>query len=77
MLATGGSLSSAVESIKKAGGEQINVICILASPEGISRLTADHPDVDIFCARIDEGLDGNGYILPGLGDCGDRLYGTE
>ena len=52
-------------------------MCILASPEGIKRLQRDHPDVDIFCANIDERLDDKGYILPGIGDCGDRLYGTK
>ena len=77
MLATGGSVSATVSQLKKRGAKELNYMCILASPEGVMRLQKDHPDVDIFCASIDEWLDENGYILPGIGDCGDRLYGTR
>jgi uracil phosphoribosyltransferase len=77
MLATGGSVSATVTQLKKRGAKEMNFMCILASPEGIERLQGDHPDVDIFCASIDDGLDDKGYILPGIGDCGDRLYGTK
>ncbi|MBA3045875.1 MAG: uracil phosphoribosyltransferase [Candidatus Thermoplasmatota archaeon] len=76
MLATGGSLSATVTRLKGLGARHINIICILASPEGIRKVEGEHPDVDIFCACIDDGLDRNGYILPGIGDCGDRIFGT-
>ena len=77
MLATGGSLAAAISRLKDSGASEINIICILASPEGVEKIQAEHPDVDIFCACIDEKLDHNGYILPGMGDCGDRIYGTK
>ncbi|MFO7618490.1 MAG: uracil phosphoribosyltransferase [Thermoplasmata archaeon] len=76
MLATGGSLSAAITRLKERGAHDISVICILAAPEGIQKIESEHPDVDVFCACIDEGLDENGYILPGIGDCGDRIFGT-
>ena len=77
MLATGGSAAAAVSSLKKAGAEQITFMCIVAAPEGIARLRAAHPDVAIICAAIDRGLNAQGYIVPGLGDAGDRLFGTR
>ncbi|MCW2955455.1 MAG: upp [Thermoleophilia bacterium] len=77
MLATGGSVTVAVDSVKRAGATRIKLLAILAAPEGIRRLHADHPDVDIYVAGIDEKLDEKGYIVPGLGDAGDRLFGTQ
>ncbi len=77
MLATGGSLSATISRLKEKGAKYINIICILASPEGVEKMQLEHPDVDIFCAHIDQGLDENGYIVPGIGDCGDRIYGTK
>jgi len=77
MLATGGSLSATITRLKERGARYINIICILASPEGIEKMQMEHPDIDIFCAAIDDKLDENGYILPGIGDCGDRIYGTK
>lgn len=76
MLATGGSVSYAVTSLKRSGAKRIKFICIISSPEGIERLSKEHPDVKIFTASIDEKLNKNAYILPGLGDAGDRLFGT-
>jgi len=77
MLATGGSAAAAITSLKKAGAERITFMCIVAAPEGIARLRASHPDVHIICAAIDRGLNEHGYIVPGLGDAGDRLFGTR
>ena len=77
MLATGGSLAAAISLLKARGAEDIRVICIIASPEGTERVAREHPDVKVFCASMDEHLDENGFIIPGLGDCGDRLYGTR
>jgi uracil phosphoribosyltransferase len=77
MLATGGSAAAAVASLKKAGAERITFMCVVAAPEGIARLRAAHPDVPIICAAIDRGLNAHGYIVPGLGDAGDRLFGTR
>ena len=77
MLATGGSAAAAVDFIKKRGGKHIKFICILAAPEGIEKLVAAHPDVGIYTAGVDERLNDCGYILPGLGDAGDRLFGTK
>lgn len=76
MLATGGSCSHAVNIIKRHGAKRIKMLCLLAAPAGIEKMTADHPDVPIFTAAIDDGLDHRGYIVPGLGDAGDRLFGT-
>ena len=76
MLATGGSVTVAVDKLKAAGAQRIKMLAILAAPEGIARLQADHPDVDIYVAGIDEQLNDKGYIVPGLGDAGDRLFGT-
>jgi uracil phosphoribosyltransferase len=77
MLATGGSVSKAIELIKQTGATNISYVGIVAAPEGISRIRRDHPDVNIFVAVVDERLNEHGYIVPGLGDCGDRLYGTK
>ncbi|MGD9886393.1 MAG: uracil phosphoribosyltransferase [Bacilli bacterium] len=77
MLATGGSVSKAIELIKNTGATNISYVGIVAAPEGIKRIQRDHPDVNIFVAVVDEKLNEHGYIVPGLGDCGDRLYGTK
>lgn len=76
MLATGGSGSAAVRYVKDAGADDITFVCVVAAPEGRARLQADHPDVAIVAAALDRELNANAYILPGLGDFGDRLYGT-
>jgi uracil phosphoribosyltransferase len=76
MLATGGSAVSAIDLLKEAGARQIKMICIVAAPEGIEMVEHHHPDVDIFTPVIDRGLNDRKFILPGLGDFGDRLYGT-
>jgi uracil phosphoribosyltransferase len=77
MLATGNSTASAIETVKRAGAESIRLIAIIAAPEGIERITSAHPDVRIVVASIDRELNEKGFILPGLGDAGDRLYGTK
>ena len=77
MLATGGSASAAVSMIKKRGAQDIRYIGLVGAPEGVERLQKDHPDVDIYLAALDEKLNENCYIVPGLGDCGDRLFGTK
>ena len=77
MLATGNSLSVALRKLMEAGVNQITVVNILACPEGIRRITSEYPDVRIVVAKIDERLNERGYILPGLGDAGDRIYGTD
>lgn len=77
MLATGGSASAAVAFLKKRGIGSIKFMCLIAAPEGIARLHRDHPDVPIYCAAQDERLNDHAYIVPGLGDAGDRLFGTR
>ena len=77
MLATGGSASAAIGFIKKRGVKAIKLVCLIAAPEGVARVTADHPDVEIYVAAMDEKLNDHGYIIPGLGDAGDRLFGTK
>ena len=77
MLATGGSAVAAIDFIKKRGGRDITFMCLIAAPEGIAVLQEAHPDVDIYIAAKDEHLNENAYIVPGLGDAGDRLYGTK
>lgn len=77
MLATGGSAIDAIRQIKSYGGKHIKFLCLIAAPEGIEALSAEHPDVEIFCANVDECLNENGYIVPGLGDAGDRIFGTK
>jgi uracil phosphoribosyltransferase len=77
MLATGGSAVAAINSLKRAGALRIRFLCLVASPEGAARVHAAHPDVPILCAALDRELNDRGYILPGLGDAGDRLFGTR
>jgi len=77
MLATGGSGSAATSAVKEGGPASIPFVCVVAAPEGIRKMEADHPDVPIFTAAIDRQLNERGYIVPGLGDFGDRLFGTE
>lgn len=77
MLATGGSASAAISFIKRRGCKSIKLECLIAAPEGIARVQKDHPDVDIFVAAVDERLNDHGYIVPGLGDAGARLFGTK
>lgn len=77
MLATGGSAADAIDSLKKRGAQRIKFVCLIAAPEGVKYLQEKHPDVDIYLAQIDEKLDEKGYIVPGLGDAGDRLFGTK
>ena len=77
MLATGGSAVDAIDNIKGKGGKDISFMCLIAAPEGIAKLSQAHPDVDIYIAAKDEKLNENAYIVPGLGDAGDRLFGTK
>lgn len=77
MLATGGSASAAISFIKERGVPNIKLMCLIAAKSGIARINRDHPDVEIYCAAVDEKLNDHGYIVPGLGDAGDRLFGTK
>lgn len=77
MLATGGSASAAISFMKRRGCKHIKLVNLIAAPEGINRVQADHPDVNIYVAALDEKLNDHGYIIPGLGDAGDRLFGTK
>ena len=77
MLATGGSAAAAIDFVKQHGAKKIIFMCIIAAPEGIKVLQEAHPDVDIYIAAKDRQLNTNAYILPGLGDAGDRIYGTK
>lgn len=77
MLATGGSAVEAINSLKKRGAKNIKFMCLIAAPEGVEFLRNEHPDVDIYIAALDEKLNDHGYIVPGLGDAGDRLFGTK
>ena len=77
MLATGNSLAAAITAIKKEGPRSVSVICLVSAPQGIERVHAKHPDVVVYTAAIDRELNDRGYIVPGLGDAGDRLYGTK
>jgi len=77
MLATGGSASAAIRFIKEKGVTNIKLMCLIAAKTGIERINRDHPDVEIYCAAVDEKLNDHGYIVPGLGDAGDRLFGTK
>lgn len=77
MLATGGSAVAAVDYIKKSGGKNIKFLCIIAAPEGIKRLAEAHPDIEIYVGNVDRCLNENAYICPGLGDAGDRIFGTK
>ncbi len=77
MLATGGSAIMAIDSLKKRGASNIKFVCIVSAPEGVKALQEAHPDIDIYTAALDERLNEDGYIVPGLGDAGDRLFGTK
>jgi len=77
MLATGGSLMATIDMLKAAGCERIRALVLVAAPEGIHKVARAHPDVDIYTASVDEGLNQDGYIVPGLGDAGDRIFGTR
>lgn len=77
MLATGGSASAAISFIKETGVSRIKLMCIIGAPEGVARMQQDHPDVPIYIAALDEKLNENAYIVPGLGDAGDRIFGTK
>jgi uracil phosphoribosyltransferase len=77
MLATGGTMMATIEMLKKADCKHIKVLVLVAAPDGIERVLAAHPEIDIYTASIDKGLDENGYILPGLGDAGDKIFGTK
>ncbi len=77
MLATGGSASDALQMLKDKGCSNIRLMCLVAAPEGVKKVQEDHPDVDIYIAALDEKLNENAYIMPGLGDAGDRLFGTK
>ncbi|UFT98952.1 uracil phosphoribosyltransferase [Radiobacillus kanasensis] len=77
MLATGGSANDAIHSLKKRGANNIKLMCLIAAPEGVKVIQEEHPDVDIYLAALDEKLNEKGYIVPGLGDAGDRLFGTK
>ncbi len=77
MLATGGSADAAIEMVKKRGAKNIKLVCLVGAPEGVELVQKAHPDVDIFLAALDSHLNENGYIVPGLGDAGDRIFGTK
>ena len=77
MLATGGSASAAIDLVKKRGAHNIKLVCLVGAPEGVAVIEKEHPDVNIFLAALDEKLNEKGYIVPGLGDAGDRIFGTK
>ena len=77
MLATGGSGIDAISMLKEDGAKKLKFLCIIAAPEGIKKIQEAHPDVQIYCATLDSNLNENGYIVPGLGDAGDRIFGTK
>jgi uracil phosphoribosyltransferase len=77
MLATGGSAIAAIDAVKKRGATRIKLICLVGAPEGVVAINQSHPDVDIYLVSLDEGLNEKGYIVPGLGDAGDRIFGTK
>jgi uracil phosphoribosyltransferase len=77
MLATGGSSADAIQVLKEHGAKNIKLVCVVGAPEGVERINKDHPDVQIYLAALDEKLNEDGYIVPGLGDAGDRLFGTK
>ncbi|WP_300080578.1 uracil phosphoribosyltransferase [uncultured Thomasclavelia sp.] len=77
MLATGGSASATITSLKKRGAKNIHLVCLLAAPEGVAVIEKEHPDVNLTLAALDDKLNSKGYIVPGLGDAGDRLFGTD
>ena len=77
LLATGGTAAAAVRRVRESGARSVRFACLVASPEGVEHFHDEHPDVPIFTCAVDRGLDARGFIVPGLGDVGDRLYGTE
>jgi uracil phosphoribosyltransferase len=77
MLATGGSASAAIAMLKQHGAKKIHFLCIIAAPEGVKKMQQDHPDVDLYIGALDDHLNEHGYIVPGLGDAGDRIFGTK
>lgn len=77
MLATGNSAVAAVDRLKESGARQVRIVCLLATPQALDRVRGHHPDVSVWTAAVDDGITDNGYILPGLGDVGDRMYGTR
>ncbi|WP_224984530.1 uracil phosphoribosyltransferase [Geomonas agri] len=77
MLATGGSMAATIEMLRKSGCRQIRVLCLVAAPEGLQKITSAYPDIDVYVAAIDDRLNEHGYILPGLGDAGDKIFGTK
>jgi len=77
MLATGGSANAAIDAVKKRGATRIKLICLVGAPEGVVAVNEAHPDVDVYLVSLDEGLNEKGYIVPGLGDAGDRIFGTK
>ena len=77
MLATGGSSAAAIRMLKEKGVNNIRFLCIIAAPEGVERMQKEHPDVDLYIGALDEKLNEHGYIVPGLGDAGDRIFGTK
>jgi uracil phosphoribosyltransferase len=77
MLATGGSATAAIRELRNSGAKSIKLVCIVGAPEGVSRIEHDHPEVQVYLAALDDKLNDNGYIVPGLGDAGDRLFGTK
>ena len=77
MLATGGSAADAVSMVKAKGAKNVLLMCLVAAPEGVKKFQETHPDVDIYCAALDEKLNDHAYIVPGLGDAGDRIFGTK
>ena len=77
MLATGGSAIDAISAVKKRGAQQIKLVCLVGAPEGVKAVQAKYPDVDLYLAALDDHLNENGYIVPGLGDAGDRIFGTK
>ena len=77
MLATGGSSSAAIQMLKDKGVKNIRLMCIIAAPEGVKKMQEDHPDVDVYIGALDDHLNEHGYIVPGLGDAGDRIFGTK
>lgn len=77
MLATGGSANAAIDMVKKQGATDIRLVCLVGAPEGVEAVEKQHPDVDIYLAALDEKLNEKGYIVPGLGDAGDRIFGTK
>ena len=77
ILATGGSSTAAIRMLKEKGGKNIRFLCIIAATEGVKRMKEEHPDVDLYIGAVDERLNDHGYIVPGLGDAGDRIFGTK